>query len=327
MGDSSGEPLLSVRDLNVEFDVDGGSVQAVNGVSFAVDEGEILGVVGESGSGKSVTSLSLLRLLRPPGRVTGGEIKFRGENILGWSPEKMRTIRGREVSMVFQEPATALNPVFDVGWQVGEPLRVHEDQQLDPSRDRAIDLLRRVGVPGAEERVDDFPHEFSGGMRQRAMIAMALACEPALLVADEPTTALDVTIEAQILDLVQELNRDLGMAVVLVTHDLSVVAEVCDSVAVMYAGEIVEYADVETIFEDPRHPYTQGLLRSVLDPRADEQTLDPIGGEVPDPTALPPGCSFAPRCPYAIEECTHTDPGLRSVGEAHDSACIWEDPG
>ena len=320
------DPLLSVRNLHTRFDTEDGVVRAADGVSFEIDEGEILGLVGESGSGKSVTSRSLMNLVRSPGYLPEGEVLFKGEDVLEKSAEELRRIRGNEMAMIFQEPMSALNPVFDIGWQVGEPLRVHEDMSKGAARARAAELMREIGIPSAEERVDDYPHQFSGGMRQRAMIAMALACEPDLLIADEPTTALDVTIEAQILDLIDDLNDELGMAVLLVTHDLGVVAEVCDRVAVMYAGRIVEYGDVEDVFRDPRHPYTKGLLDCVPDPRTDEAVLDPIEGEVPELHDLPDGCTFAPRCPFAVEECELTDPRLREVDEDHFSACIWEDP-
>ena len=320
------DPLLSVRDLHTRFDTDDGTVRAVDGVSFEIAEGEILGLVGESGCGKSATSRSLIDLVQSPGYVADGEVRFRDESILEKSDEELRQIRGSDVSMIFQEPMSALNPVFDIGWQVGEPLRVHEDMSRDASRRRAAELMRRIGIPSAEERVDDYPHEFSGGMRQRAMIAMALACRPDLLIADEPTTALDVTIEAQILDLIQELNEELGMAVLLITHDLGVIAEVCDRVAVMYAGRIVEYGDVVDVFTDPRHPYTRGLVDCVPDPRESDKSLDPIPGQVPDLSDAPDGCNFAPRCPFAVPDCRETDPRLREVADDHFSACVWEDP-
>lgn len=320
------DPLLSVRDLRTHFHTDDGELRAVDGVSFEIKPGEVLGLVGESGSGKSVTSLSLMGLIRPPGEIVGGEVTFDGEDLRGFSPERLRQLRGEEISMVFQEPMSALNPVFDIGWQVGEPLRVHRDLKHGASRDRAVELMRRVGIPSPESRVDDYPFQFSGGMQQRAMIAMALACEPRLLIADEPTTALDVTIEAAILDLIRELNETMGMATLLVTHDLGVVAEICDRVAVMYAGRIVEYGDVETIFDDPRHPYTQGLLECVPDPRTAQQSLDPVRGEPPDPREYPDGCHYADRCAASIGECHRTDPRLRRVAPDHFSACVWEDP-
>jgi len=322
----SEDPLLSVRDLRTHFDTEEGLIRADDGVSFDIEEGEILGLVGESGCGKSVTSLSIMRLLEDPGYVAGGQVLFKGQDLAETSREGMRQIRGNGMSMIFQEPKTALNPVFDIGWQVGEPLRIHREMSRDAARTEAIELMRRVGIPSPEDRVDDYPHQFSGGMRQRAMIAMALACEPDLLVADEPTTALDVTIQAQILDLIRELNEQLGMSVLLITHNLGVVAETCDRVAVMYAGRIVEYGTVEEIFNDPRHPYTKGLINAVPDPTRDEQELEPVGGTVPNLADTPDGCNFAPRCPYATEQCETEDPRLREVDTDHYSACIWEDP-
>lgn len=320
------DPLLSVRNLQTGFETESGMIRAVDGVSFEIDSGEIVGLVGESGSGKSVTSLSIMQLLGSAGRILGGGVEFDGENLFAMSDEQIRELRGDRMSMIFQEPASALNPVFNVGWQVGEPLRVHRDLSEAASRERAVELMRDVGIPSPETRVDDYPHQFSGGMQQRAMIAMALACDPDLLIADEPTTGLDVSIEAAILDLIRDLNASLGMAVLLITHDLSVVAQLCDRVAVMYAGRIVEYGPVERIFDEPRHPYTKGLLGSILDPRTKQQSLSTIGGEPPDPQALPAGCHYFDRCPYATEECESTDPRLREVGADHYSACIWENP-
>jgi oligopeptide/dipeptide ABC transporter ATP-binding protein len=322
----SDRSLLSVQDLKTQFFTEEGVIHAVDGASFEIKADEILGVVGESGCGKSVTSRSIMRLIQSPGQIVDGAVFFDGENLLEKSKEEMRALSGNRISMIFQEPMSALNPVYDIGWQIGEPLRVHRDMNEKASRKRAVELMRQVGIPNPEEGVDDYPHQFSGGMRQRAMIAMALACEPDLLIADEPTTALDVTIEAQILDLIQKLNEKRDMAVLLITHDLGVIAEVCDRVAVMYAGRIVEYADVEDIFEDPRHPYTKGLLDCVPDPRIDMQDLEPIGGEVPDLAEPPTGCNFHPRCPYAIEKCQNIDPHLCEVSDDHYSACIWEDP-
>lgn len=326
ISESESEPLLSVRDLYTQFETDDGTVRAVDGVSLEINEGEIVGLVGESGSGKSVTSLSLMRLIQSPGRIRNGEVRFQGEDLLKKSKADLRRIRGNNISMIFQEPMSALNPVYDIGWQVSEPLRIHREQGKDASRQRAAELMRKVGIPSAEERIDDYPHQFSGGMRQRAMIAMALACEPDLLIADEPTTSLDVTIEAKILDLIQQLNDELGMAVFLVTHNLGVIAEVCDRVAVMYAGRIVEYAPVDEIFDDPRHPYTKALIDCVPDPRVEDQSLSPIEGQVPSLTSLPDGCNFADRCPYANDDCETVDPRLREVKPRHYSACIWEDP-
>ncbi|MFP9060673.1 ABC transporter ATP-binding protein [Natrialbaceae archaeon A-chndr2] len=322
----SDEPLLAVRDMRTYFDTDEGTVKASDGVSFDIQPGEIVGLVGESGCGKSVTSRSLMRLIQSPGYNPSGELNFDGLDLMDLSKEEIRKVRGNRISMIFQEPMSALNPVFDIGWQVGEPLRVHEGLKKKAAREEAVELMRKVGIPSPEERVDDYPHQFSGGMRQRAMISMALACKPELLIADEPTTSLDVTIEAQILELIQELNEAQDMAVLIVTHDLGVVAETCDKVAVMYAGRIVEYADVETIFADPRHPYTKGLLNCIPDPRSDDQDLSPIEGQVPDLADPPEGCNFADRCPYATPECETTDPRLREVDDDHLSACIWEDP-
>lgn len=319
-------PILSVQDLQTGFNTDSGLVKAVDGVSFEVDPGEIVGLVGESGSGKSVTSLSIMQLLSSAGEILDGDVRFKNQSLLSCSDEEIRSLRGDAISMIFQEPGSALNPVFDIGWQVGEPLRVHRDLETAASRERAVELMRKVGIPSPETRVNDYPHQFSGGMQQRAMIAMALACEPELLIADEPTTGLDVSIEAAILDLIRELNDTLGMAVLLITHDLSVVAQLCDRVAVMYGGRIVEYAPVEQIFEDPRHPYTQNLLNCILDPRTDQQSVSAVGGEPPDPRSLPEGCRYADRCPFATAECNSTDPRLRPVGNDHYSACIWENP-
>jgi len=320
------EPLLSVENLTTQFDTGEGVVRAVDGVTFEIREGEILGLVGESGCGKSVTSRSLMSLVPSPGSIVDGRVEFQGEDLLERSEEELRQVRGQDISMIFQEPMSALNPVFDVGWQIGEPLRVHENLSTAASRTRAVELMQRVGIPSAEDRVDAYPHQFSGGMRQRAMIAMALACEPDLLIADEPTTSLDVTIEAQILEIIEELNERQNMAVFLITHDLGVVAEVCDRVAVMYAGRIVEYGDVVDVFTDPRHPYTKGLLDCVPDPRRQQESFDPIEGQVPDLVSPPAGCNFAPRCPFASRDCERTDPSLREVDDDHYSACIWEDP-
>jgi len=296
------EPLLSVQNLHTRFDTDQGTIHATDGVSFEVDKGEILGIVGESGCGKSVTSLSLMGLVDSPGYIADGSVMFDGVDLTELSREELRKYRGNRISMVFQEPSAAMNPVYNIGWQVGEPLRIHEDMKKSASRTRAVDLMRQVGIPSPEDRVDDYPHQFSGGMLQRAVISMALACEPDLLIADEPTTALDVTIQAQIL------------------------AETCDRVAVMYAGRIVEYGTVDEIFNDPRHPYTQGLIGAVPDPTRDGQDLSPIPGNVPNLASTPDGCNFVTRCPYATEECEQFDPRLREVGENHYSACIFDDP-
>lgn len=318
--------LLSVRGLRTHFETSAGTVEAVNGVSFEIAEGEVLGLIGESGCGKSVTSRSLMRLIRPPGEIVGGQILFKGEDLLSMDLEQMRKKRGNELSMVFQEPESAFNPVFTMGKQVGEPLRVHKGYSKKEARERAIELMEQVGIPSPELRIDDYPHEFSGGMAQRAMIAMALACEPDLLIADEPTTSLDVTIEAQILELIEELQDELNMSVLMVTHDLGVAAQICDRVAVMYAGRVVEYGDVEDIFNDPRHPYTRGLLRSLPEFGDEAGELYSIPGKVPDATNLPAGCHYAERCEHAVDECTATDPRLREVDDDHFSACIWSDP-
>jgi peptide/nickel transport system ATP-binding protein/oligopeptide transport system ATP-binding protein len=318
------EVLLEVRDLCTHFFTDQGVVRAVDGVSFEVRAGETLAIVGESGSGKSVTSLSILRLIpSPPGRIVSGSIRFRGRDLLALSAEEMRRIRGREISMIFQEPMTSLNPVYTCGDQVMEALIVHEKLDRRAARRRAIELLDTVGIPSPEQRVDEYPHQMSGGMRQRVMIAMALACRPAILIADEPTTALDVTIQAQILELLERLQAEFGMAVVLITHDLGVVAETADRVVVMYAGQVVESCEVTGIFRHTRHPYTAGLLRSL--PRLGErEALRVIPGTVPDPAAFPPGCRFEPRCPVAEERCRRM-PDLTEIEPAHASRC-WRAP-
>jgi oligopeptide transport system ATP-binding protein len=323
---ATGAPLLEVRDLRTEFVTQDGIVHAVNGISYTLREGEALGLVGESGCGKSVSALSLMRLIpSPPGRIAGGEILFEGRDLLKLGDEEIRRIRGNRIAMIFQDPMTSLNPVLTIGRQISEALELHKGVDRRAARQRTIELLEMVGIPSARTRVDDYPHQFSGGMRQRVMIAMAISCEPRLLIADEPTTALDVTIQAQILDLIQRLRRELGMAVILITHDLGVVAGVCDRIAVMYAGYIVEEATAEDLFADPRHPYTLGLLRSV--PRIDQprrERLVPIEGMPPDLVQLGPGCPFAPRCSYAIEQCDVENPTLRVVGPQHRIAC-WVD--
>jgi len=317
------EPLLEVRELQTHFFTDDGVIRAVDGVSFAIEPGETLAVVGESGSGKSVTSLSILRLIAsPPGRIVGGAIRFRGRDLLTLSDAEMRSIRGREISMIFQEPMTSLNPVYTCGEQILEVLMLHEKLDRPTARARTIDLLRLVGIPSPEQRVDEYPHQMSGGMRQRVMIAMALACRPALLIADEPTTALDVTIQAQILDLLKGLRQELGMAVLLITHDLGVVAETADRVAVMYAGQVVEYCDVRPAFRSTRHPYTAGLLASLPKLGAETERLRVIPGNVPNPARFPSGCRFHPRCPIAVERCRTEMPALRDVGGGHLARCF-----
>ncbi|HEX9107300.1 MAG TPA: ABC transporter ATP-binding protein [Longimicrobiales bacterium] len=319
--------LLEVRDLRTYFTTDAGTARAVDGVSFEVDRGQVLGIVGESGSGKSVTSLSIMRLIpEPPGRIEqASSIRLNGEELVGATEKRMRQIRGDRVAMIFQEPMTSLNPVFRVGEQIAEVVRLHRGVSQESARARAIELLGLVGLPDPAQRVDAFPHELSGGQRQRVMIAIALSCEPDLLIADEPTTALDVTIQAQILELLAELRRRLGMAIVLITHDLGVVAEVCDRVVVMYAGQVREQGPVETIFRDPRDPYTQGLLSSI--PRLGHrlERLAVIPGTVPSPVAWPVGCRFHTRCPFAWELCVREAPPLFESGADHRVRCWLEE--
>ena len=331
-------PLLELRDLQTHFFTDDGVVRAVDGVSLAIEPGRTLAVVGESGSGKSVTALSVLRLVAtPPGRIVGGAIRFRGRDLLSLSESEMRGIRGREISMIFQEPMTSLNPVYTCGEQIMEVLELHLKLDRAAAKQQAIELLKKVGIPSPEQRVDEYPHQMSGGMRQRVMIAMALACRPALLIADEPTTALDVTIQAQILDLLRSLQRELEMSVLLITHDLGVVAETADQVAVMYAGQVVESCGVREVFRATRHPYTAGLLASLprlggeagrggaqaggAGGRAHVKSLRVIPGQVPDPTRFPSGCRFHPRCPLAVERCRSEMPALRDVGGGHLARC------
>ncbi len=301
--------LLSVRDLKTSFFTHVGEVKAVRGISFDVNEGEVLGIVGESGSGKSVTSLSIMGLLQYPGRVVDGEILLNGEDILTYSKDQMRKVRGKEIAMIFQDPMTSLNPVYTIGNQVMEMILEHEKMTKREARARAIEMLKLVGIPAAEKRIDSYPHEFSGGMRQRVMIALALSCNPKLLIADEPTTALDVTIQAQILNLIKKLNRQFGMTTMLITHDLGVVATVCDKVAVMYGGLIMEYGTADEIFYHPRHPYTMGLLGSI--PHVDggeKRRLIPIDGTPPDLINPPKGCPFSTRCKYCMNICTREQP-------------------
>jgi len=316
------EPLLELRDLQTHFFTDDGVVRAVDGVSYDLRAGETLAVVGESGSGKSVTSLSILRLVaEPPGRIVGGSIRFRGRDLLRLPVADMRAIRGKEISMIFQEPMTSLNPVYTCGEQIIEVVMLHEKLPRPAARQRAIEMLTLVGIPSPEQRVDEYPHQMSGGMRQRVMIAMALACRPAILIADEPTTALDVTIQAQILELLQRLQQELGMAVLLITHDLGVVAETADRVAVMYAGQVVEYCDVVSAFRRTRHPYTAGLLASLPKLGGQDTRLRVIPGQVPDPVRFPSGCRFHPRCPIAQERCRSEQPVLRELTPGHQVRC------
>ena len=324
-GSPQDDVLLDIRDLRTYFHTQDGVVKAVDGVDFCVHRGEIVGLVGESGCGKSVTSLSVMRLIAYPGKIESGEIWFDGVNLLAQPRREMTHIRGSRISMIFQQPTSCLNPVFDTGYQLAEVLAIHQSVHRHVGRERAVELLQVVGIPDPEKRIDAYPHELSGGMAQRVMIAMALACNPELLIADEPTTALDVTIQAQILDLMRNLQARLGSAIVLITHDLGVVAEMASRVAVMYAGKIVEEADVRTLFNHPMHPYTQGLLASVpvLGQVADE--LDVIPGTVPNLIDLPPGCRFAPRCrarvQNGLEICTQEEPGLLPVAPGHKARC------
>jgi len=301
----------------------GPDVPAVDGVSLEVARGRTLGIVGESGCGKSMLSLSVMRLVPPPGRVAQGRVLFEGTDLLGLAPSAMRDIRGNRIAMIFQEPMTSLNPVFTVGDQITEAMRSHDSSRSKAQfRAAAIEALDRVRMPAAARRFDDYPHQMSGGMRQRVMIAMALACSPDLLIADEPTTALDVTVQAQILDLLRDLQAQSGMAIILITHDLGVVAEMADEVAVMYAGRVVERSSGADIFDDPQHPYTLGLLGSIPKIEEDRERLLAIEGSVPAPFALPPGCRFHPRCVFAATPCTETDPALRALGPGHSAACL-----
>jgi oligopeptide/dipeptide ABC transporter ATP-binding protein len=313
--DNVSVPLLDVRDLRTYFRTESGVAKAVDGVSFHVNRGEVLGIVGESGCGKSVTSLSIMQLIpRPPGElVEGTSIRFKGEELVGVKESRMRDIRGNDIAMIFQEPMTSLNPVFTVGDQIGEALRLHRNVKKREARARAVEMLQLVGIPNPEERADVYPHQLSGGQRQRVMIAMALSCDPELLIADEPTTALDVTIQAQILELLADLRLRLGMAVILITHDLGVVAEVCDRVVVMYAGQVVEHGTVDQIFRDPRHPYTEGLLQAVPRLGMKKESLAVIPGTVPPPTNWPIGCRFHARCPYGWDLCVKEAPPLLQI--------------
>jgi peptide/nickel transport system ATP-binding protein len=319
-------PLLEVRDLRTHFQTEGGLYRAVDGVSFTVRANRTLGIVGESGCGKSVTSLSIMGLVpEPPGVRAGGEVLYRGRDLLKASRAEMEDLRGAALSMIFQEPMTSLNPVYRVGQQIVEGLRRHKGLSKAEARTRAIELLRLVRIPSPETRVDAYPHEMSGGMRQRVMIAMALACEPELLIADEPTTALDVTIQAQILDLLRDLKARTGTAIMLITHDLGVIAEMADDVAVMYAGKIVEMADVRTLFADAQHPYMLGLLSAIPRLDIDRKRLFTIEGAVPAPDRMPPGCRFAPRCVVADARCHAEEPVLRELKAGHRVAC-WKAP-
>ena len=319
-------PLLEVEGLRTWFHTDEGVARAVDGVSLAVDHGEVVGVVGESGSGKSVTALSIMGLVPEPGRIEAGRVMLAGRELTSLSQEALREVRGSEVAMIFQEPMTSLNPVYPVGDQIAESLRIHQGLGKAAARSRAVELLARVGIPDAGRRSGEYPHQLSGGMRQRVMIAIALANDPALLIADEPTTALDVTIQAQILELLLELREELGMAVLLITHDLGVVAETCGRVVVMYGGQVVEEGPVGDVFDDPAHPYTRGLLAAVPRPDARGRELAVIPGTVPSPTAWPDGCRFRPRCPWAWDRC-RTAPELLAAGDRQKARCwLVEEP-
>ncbi|MDR2629903.1 MAG: ABC transporter ATP-binding protein [Spirochaetaceae bacterium] len=327
------EPLLSINNLEVQFYTLEGIHQAVRGLSLTLEKGDTLGLVGESGSGKSVTALSLMRLIpSPPGKILGGRIRFDGRDILALPDEEIRRIRGNEIAMIFQEPMTSLNPIHTCGRQIMEPLHLHLGLSKQEAEERALELMTMVGIPSPKQRLKEYPHQLSGGMRQRVMIAMALACKPKLLIADEPTTALDVTIQAQILELMKELRQEINSAIILITHDLGVVAEMCSHVAVMYAGQIVETCSVAELFKQPRHPYSEGLLFSipVIAKRSEgagrnvvRERLFAIEGSVPSPFAMPPGCAFSPRCKYARPDCEGSLPPLLPVGEGHQVRCLF----
>ena len=319
------EALLEVRDLRTYFDTDRGLFKAVDGISFKVERGRTVGLVGESGCGKSVTSLSIMGLVTDTGRVSGDGVIFEGHDLLKMSKEERRLLRGQKLSMIFQEPMTSLNPVHTVGQQIVEGLRAHTGMSYQDAKARAIEMLDVVRIPSAASRFDDYPHHMSGGMRQRVMIAMALACNPTLLIADEPTTALDVTIQAQIIDLLRDLQQRLGMAILIITHDLGVIAEIADEVVVMYAGKIVESGPVKALFADPQHPYTIGLLGSIARMDVERERLATIEGAVPSAHNQPKGCRFAPRCPFADAKCLAEPPPLRDFGPGHQAAC-WKAP-
>ncbi len=318
---SGSEELLNIHRLSTHFFTENGVVRAVEAVDLKIGRGEIVGLVGESGCGKTVTTLSIMRLLPSPGRIVNGEIWFEKENLIEKSEPEMRKIRGNRISMIFQEPMSSLNPVLTIGEQIAEVIKSHQGLSRAQAKNMAVEMLDLVGVPAAATRVNEYPHQLSGGMRQRVMIAMALACKPALLIADEPTTALDVTIQAQVLDLMRDLQKKFHTAIMLITHDLGVVAEMCDEVVVMYLGRVVEHAKVRPIFHDPKHPYTQGLLRSIPSLASRKQRLEPIKGVVPDPLNAPPGCPFHPRCPHEMEICRREMPPLKEVAFDHQAAC------
>jgi peptide/nickel transport system ATP-binding protein len=323
MSEVAAEPLLSIRDLRVEFETDTGAVAAVRGVDLSIAAGETVALVGESGSGKSVTAMSVMRLTE--GRIAAGSILFRGRDLATVPEAEMRSIRGGQIGMIFQEPMTSLNPVFTIGRQIQEVLRLHQQLSARAARIQALDLLRRVGIPAPEHRIAQYPHELSGGMKQRVMLAIAVACRPRLLIADEPTTALDVTIQAQIIELLRSLQREFGMAVLLITHDLGVVAHFAERVLVMYAGKIVEQGSVRDVFKRASHPYTQALLAALPDPQNPGKRLAAIPGRVPSPSMLPPGCAFCARCAHAFEPCPVRQPPLFAVSEGHRAACFLKE--
>jgi peptide/nickel transport system ATP-binding protein len=317
------KPVLEVKQLNTSFFTDSGVIPAVDNVSFHINEGEILGIVGESGCGKSVTSLSIMGLVpKPPGKIVSGEILLNGEDLTKVSEKRMRQVRGNDVAMIFQEPMTSLNPVYTIGNQLIEAIRLHQRMAKKKARERAVEIMKLVGLPRAEELINEYPHQLSGGMRQRVMIAMSMVCEPKLLIADEPTTALDVTIQAQILRLMKKLNEDYQTAIMLITHDLGVVAEVCERVVVMYAGKIVEEGDVHSIYKNPKHPYTIGLIKSVPDVKKKVDHLYSIPGNVPKPGSIKQGCAFAARCEYATDRCFTETPQLLSAGDGQHVRCF-----
>lgn len=314
--------LLKIRDLQTYFFCYEGLIKAVDKINLTIKKGETLGLVGESGCGKSVTALSILRLIpSPPGKIVGGEIIFEGKNLLDLTEKEMRKIRGRKISMIFQEPMTSLDPMFTIGDEIQEVIKLHQKLGKEEARKKTLELLRKVGMPDPEKRIDEYPHELSGGMRQRAMIAMALSCNPTLLIADEPTTALDVTIQAQILKLIDKLKKEFGASVMIITHDLGVIAETCTNVAVMYAGNIVEYADVNTLFSKPLHPYTKALMKSIPRLDVDAKRLEIIRGLVPNLLDLPSGCPFHPRCDFCFNKCPKEKPQLKKIEKKHLVAC------
>jgi peptide/nickel transport system ATP-binding protein len=320
-------PILEVEDLNISVRSDGKEINLINGVSFKVHKGETVGIVGESGCGKSITSLSIMGLLPPSARISKGVINLKDRNLVELSKKAVRKSRGKEVAMIFQEPMTSLNPVYTIGFQLIEMIRTHMDLSKKEARKHAISMLELVGIPRASEIVDEYPHQLSGGMRQRVMIAMAISCNPEVLIADEPTTALDVTIQAQILDLMRDLQKKRDMAIMMITHDLGVVAEMCDRVVVMYAGQVVEQAEIEELFENPKHPYTKGLLASIPSIEQDKEYLSSIPGSVPSPDRMPSGCRFAERCPSAYDKCFQEAPPLFSTENETEARCwLYEVP-